>query len=97
MGSSQGETKSRNAAGPYAQYLLRGSPNGEFYLLHGSYTNHMLRTPDGWRIERIIQRRSWGYGNTSAVTEAIARAQAPANQATASQATTLRQSGIWNC
>lgn len=67
----------------YAQHLLRGSANGEFYLLHGSYTNHMLRTPDGWRIERIIQHRSWEYGNTSAVTEATARAQA---QAPASQA-----------
>jgi len=43
----------------------------------------MLRTPDGWRIERIIQHRSWEYGNTSAVTEATARAQdqAPASQA----------------
>ena len=52
----------------YAQHLLRGSGNGEFYLLRGSYTNHMLRTADGWRIERIIQHRSWEYGNTSAVT-----------------------------
>src|SRR5580704_10704567 len=67
----------------YARHLLRGSENGEFYLLRGSYTNHMLRTPDGWRIERIIQHRSWEYGNTSAVTEATARAQA---QAPASQA-----------
>ena len=67
----------------YAQHLLRGSGNGEFYLLRGSYTNHMLRTPEGWRIERIIQHRSWEYGNTSAVTEAIARTQA---QASASQA-----------
>ena len=50
----------------------------EFILLRGSYTNHMLRTPDGWRIERIIQHRSWEYGNTSAVTEATARAQAQA-------------------
>ena len=29
----------------YAQHLLRGSANGEFYLLRGSYANHMLRTP----------------------------------------------------
>jgi hypothetical protein len=34
------------------------------------------------RIERIIQHRSWEYGNAIAVTEAIARsqAQAPADQ-----------------
>ena len=71
----------------YAQHLLRGSDNGEFYLLRGSYTNHMLRTPQGWRIERIIQHRSWEYGNTSAVTEAIPRSQerAPAVKRTASQ------------
>jgi hypothetical protein len=62
----------------YAQHLLTGSVSGEFYLLRGSYTNHMLRTPEGWRIERIIQHRSWEYGNTSAVTEAIARSQAQA-------------------
>jgi len=39
------------------------------------YAQHLLR---GWRIERIIQHRSWEYGNTSAVTEAIARSQAQA-------------------
>jgi SnoaL-like protein len=59
----------------YAQHLLTGSDNGEFYLLRGSYTNHMVRTAGGWRIERIIQHRSWEYGNTSAVAEAIARVQ----------------------
>jgi hypothetical protein len=66
----------------YAQHLLSGSGNGEFYLLRGSYDNHMLRTADGWRIERIIQHRSWEYGNTSAVAEAIARSQPqpPASQ-----------------
>jgi hypothetical protein len=60
----------------YAQHLLRGSADGEFYLLRGSYTNHMLRTPEGWRIERIIQHPSWECGNTSAVAEAIARSGA---------------------
>jgi hypothetical protein len=63
----------------YAQHLLRGSDNGEFYLLRGSYTNHMLRTEDGWRIGRIIQHRSWEYGNVSAVAEAITRSQAQAS------------------
>jgi hypothetical protein len=60
----------------FAQHLIRGSDNGEYYLLRGSYTNHMLRTGDGWRIERIIQHRSWEYGNKNAVTEAIARSEA---------------------
>jgi hypothetical protein len=62
----------------YAQHLLEGAGRGEFYLLRGSYTNHMLRTPEGWRIERIIQHRSWEYRNTAAVSEAPARSQAQA-------------------
>jgi hypothetical protein len=62
----------------YAQHLLEGAGGGEFYLLRGSYTNHMLRTPEGWRIERIIQHRSWEYGNTAAVSEAFARSQGQA-------------------
>lgn len=63
----------------FAQHLLAGSDNGEYYLLRGSYTNHMLRTAQGWRIERIIQHRSWEYGNKTAVAEAIARSQAQAS------------------
>jgi SnoaL-like protein len=63
----------------FAQHLIKGSENGEYYLLRGSYTNHMLRTADGWRIERIIQHRSWEYGNKNAVTEAIARSEAKAS------------------
>jgi hypothetical protein len=59
----------------YAQHLLEGSAGGEFYLLRGRYTNHMLRTADGWRIERIIQHVSWSDGNNNAVAEATARPQ----------------------
>ncbi len=62
----------------FAQHLLRGSENGEYYLLRGAYVNHMRRTVDGWRIEGIVQHRSWEYGNKNAVTEAIARVQAGA-------------------
>jgi hypothetical protein len=47
----------------------------------------MLRTPQGWRIERIIQNRSWEYGNTAAVDEAIARSQAQAPAARAASRT----------
>jgi hypothetical protein len=39
----------------YAQHLLEGAEGSKFYLLRGWYANHMLRTPDGWRIERLIQ------------------------------------------
>jgi hypothetical protein len=43
----------------YAQHHHDGSDADELFLLRGSYTNDMLRTPDGWRIERLIQHVSW--------------------------------------
>jgi SnoaL-like domain len=43
----------------YAQHHLERSEDDEFLLLRGSYTNHMVRTADGWRIERLIQHVSW--------------------------------------
>jgi len=54
----------------FAQHLLEASPNGRYYLLRGSYTNVMRRTPHGWRIARIVQHRSWEDGNLGAVAEA---------------------------
>ena len=43
----------------YAQHLLLGAAGGDYYLLRGSYANHMLRTPEGWRIAGIVQHKSW--------------------------------------
>jgi len=62
----------------FAQHFLEGAQSGDYYLLRGSYTNHMLRTDTGWRVERIIQHRSWEDGNINAVSEAVARSQANA-------------------
>jgi SnoaL-like domain len=49
----------------YAQHHVDATENGEFLLLRGSYTNHMLRTADGWRIERLIQHISWRAADES--------------------------------
>ena len=57
----------------YAQHYLEGSPNGDFYLARGSYDNHMLRTAEGWRIQRIVQHVFWQEGNLTAVAESAAR------------------------
>ena len=43
----------------YAQHHDEDSDGGALFLLRGSYTNHMLRTSDGWRIERLVQHVSW--------------------------------------
>ena len=60
----------------YAQHYLAGAEGGDFVLMRGSYTNHMLRTPDGWRIESLTQHVSWTEGNTDLFTLAAARFQA---------------------
>jgi len=57
----------------YAQHYLEGSEGGDFFLLRGSYTNRMLRTSDGWRIESLTQHVGWSDGNQNALTEATAR------------------------
>jgi hypothetical protein len=43
----------------YAQHYLDSPDGGELFILYGSYVNHMVRTTDGWRIERLIQHVSW--------------------------------------
>ena len=43
----------------YAQHHVDARDTGEFLLLRGSYTNRLVRTADGWRIERLIQHISW--------------------------------------
>ncbi|MGH3167539.1 MAG: nuclear transport factor 2 family protein [Trebonia sp.] len=54
----------------YAQHVRQGPAGGEFYLLRGWYANHVVRTPGGWRIERLIQHVGWQEGSTRAVPEA---------------------------
>ncbi|WP_305787238.1 nuclear transport factor 2 family protein [Symbioplanes lichenis] len=44
----------------YAQHHMK---NGDLYLMRGSYDHHLLRTPDGWKIERVVQHVSWLEGD----------------------------------
>ena len=60
----------------YAQHFLPGAEGGDFYLMRGWYTNHMLRTAQGWKIERLTQHVNWVEGNKNAPLEAMARFQA---------------------
>jgi hypothetical protein len=43
----------------YAQHHLEDGEHREFFLLRGSYINHMVRTAGGWKIERLIQHVGW--------------------------------------
>ncbi|MER5348658.1 nuclear transport factor 2 family protein [Streptomyces mirabilis] len=54
----------------YAQHYLKDAPGGDFYLMRGSYDNHMVRTPDGWKITSLTQHIGWLEGNANALREA---------------------------
>lgn len=56
----------------YAQHYAKGSPAGELYLMRGSYDNELVRTAEGWRIERLTQHISWIEGDPSALETATA-------------------------
>jgi hypothetical protein len=55
----------------YAQHYKKGAPSGEFYLMRGSYDNHMVRTEGGWKITSLTQHISWLEGNADAGMEAV--------------------------
>lgn len=57
----------------YAQHLLEASAAGTYYLLRARYTDGLVRTPDGWKIESITTTNRWDEGNLNAVAEAIER------------------------
>jgi hypothetical protein len=46
-----------------AQHVRRGTPGGETCVIAGSYTDTMLRTADGWRLQERVQTYSWRDGN----------------------------------
>ncbi len=50
----------------YAQHYK----DGALYVMRGSYDNHMTRTPDGWRISRLVQHISWLEGDPNAAAPA---------------------------
>ena len=60
----------------FAQHFLEGSPQGEYYLLRARYSDQMIRTSDGWKIESITTWNRWEEGNINAVAEAIERVSA---------------------
>lgn len=40
----------------YAQHHMEGAPT---FVMHGSYDHDVRRTPDGWKISRLVQHVSW--------------------------------------
>jgi 3-phenylpropionate/cinnamic acid dioxygenase small subunit len=50
-----------------AQHVRAGTPGGDTYLIAGSYTDTLVRTPVGWRIDQRVQAYLWRDGNRAVV------------------------------
>ena len=50
-----------------AQHVRAGTPGGDTYVIAGSYTDTLVRTPDGWRIAERVQAYLWRDGNRAVV------------------------------
>jgi len=46
----------------FAQHFQPGAASGNVFLMHGSYTNEMVRSREGWKIARLTQQVSWMDG-----------------------------------
>lgn len=50
-----------------AQHVRADTPGGDTYLIAGTYTDSLVRTPDGWRIAERVQAYMWRDGNRAVV------------------------------
>jgi 3-phenylpropionate/cinnamic acid dioxygenase small subunit len=48
-----------------AQHVRSGTPGGHTYIVAGTYTDHLRRGPDGWRITHRRLAVSWTDGNSA--------------------------------
>ena len=48
----------------FAQHLIRDVPEGDTFIMRGSYTNELQRRDDGgWEIRSLTMHFTWGEGN----------------------------------
>jgi hypothetical protein len=50
-----------------AQHVRAGTPGGDTYIIAGSYTDTLARTPGGWKIAERVQVYLWREGNCAVV------------------------------
>lgn len=50
-----------------AQHVRTGTPGGDTYIIAGSYTDTLTRTPGGWKIAERVQVYQWRDGNRAVV------------------------------
>ena len=47
--------------------MRTGTPGGDTYIIAGSYTDTLARTPSGWKIAERVQVYLWREGNRAVV------------------------------
>jgi hypothetical protein len=50
-----------------AQHQRAGTPGGDTYLMGSTYTDELVRTPEGWRISHRTMTRLWATGNRDVI------------------------------
>jgi 3-phenylpropionate/cinnamic acid dioxygenase small subunit len=56
-----------------AQHVFRGAEGGDNFLVGGTYEDEIVRTAEGWRIERRTLTATWTDGNPVVFEAAAAR------------------------
>jgi len=59
-----------------AQHVFRGLPEGDHYLVGGTYVDRVVRTPAGWRIAHRTLHTTWTHGNPDVFAAAAERREA---------------------
>ena len=54
----------------HAQHVLANDQGESLAVMAGTYTQQLVRTPDGWRIEALSYDSSWRSGNPAILGEA---------------------------
>ena len=57
-----------------AEHFLRVDEGDNFYTLGGYYTDHLIRTADGWKLTKVKLTVLWERGNKRVMTMATERA-----------------------
>lgn len=56
-----------------AQHVFAGAEGGDNFLVGGTYDDELVRTADGWRIQRRTLTPTWTDGNAAVFERAAAR------------------------
>jgi len=68
----QGDT-AKSTSYLHAQHVFKNGFGGEQHVVAGYYSYDMVRTDDGWKIQKYSLTATWGSGNTAVFDMASAR------------------------